>query len=103
MLIYAPFLEPLTGKTKQIYGLFVPKKTNSINFEKTLAELEQLVEKMEEGDLSLEDSLKYFERGISLTKACQQALSEAEQKVSILLEKDGKAKLEPFSQSEENQ
>ncbi len=75
----------------------MPKKTNSINFEKTLAELEQLVEKMEEGDLSLEESLKCFERGILLTKSCQQALSEAEQKVSILLEKDGKSELEPFN------
>jgi exodeoxyribonuclease VII small subunit len=75
----------------------VPKKTNSINFEKTLAELEQLVEKMEKGDLSLEESLKYFERGITLTKACQQALSEAEQKVSILLDKNGKPELEPFN------
>ncbi|MCZ6802423.1 MAG: exodeoxyribonuclease VII small subunit [Proteobacteria bacterium] len=75
----------------------MPKKTNSINFEKTLAELEQLVEKMEKGDLSLEESLKYFERGILLTKTCQQALSEAEQKVKILLEKDGKSELETFN------
>jgi len=81
----------------------VPKKTNSINFEKTLAELEQLVEKMEEGDLSLEESLKYFERGILLTKTCQQALSEAEQKVSILLEKDSKAELETFNQNDKNE
>ena len=75
----------------------MPKKSNSINFEKTLAELEQLVEKMEQGDLSLEESLKYFERGIQLTKTCQQALSEAEQKVRILLEKDGKPELESFN------
>ncbi len=81
----------------------MPKKTNSINFEKTLAELEQLVEKMEEGDLSLEESLKYFERGILLTKSCQQALSEAEQKVSILLEKDSKAELETFNQNDKNE
>jgi len=81
----------------------VPKKTNSINFEKTLAELEQLVEKMEEGDLSLEESMKYFERGILLTKTCQQALSEAEQKVSILLEKDSKAGLEPFNPNDKNE
>jgi exodeoxyribonuclease VII small subunit len=75
----------------------VPKKTNSINFEKTLAELEQLVETMEKGDLTLEESLKHFERGIVLTKSCQQALSEAEQKVSVLLNKDGKNELEPFN------
>ena len=71
------------------------KKT--VNFEKTLAELEQLVQKMEQGDLSLEESLKYFERGIALTKTCQQALNDAEQKVKILLEKQGKTELESFN------
>ena len=75
----------------------MPKKTNSINFEKTLAELEQLVETMEKGDLSLEESLKHFERGVELTKSCQRALSEAEQKVSILLNKNGKTELETFN------
>ena len=73
----------------------MPKKT--INFEKTLAELEQLVETMEEGELSLEESLKYFERGIGLTKTCQRALTEAEQKIRILLEKEGKSELESFT------
>ena len=81
----------------------MPKKTNTINFEKTLGELEELVEKMEEGDLSLEESLKCFERGILLTKNCQQALSEAEQKVRILLEKDGKADLESFNPEDNNE
>lgn len=55
------------------------------NFEQSLKELEQLVEKMEQGDLSLEESLAHFERGIALTRACQQALQQAEQKVQILL------------------
>lgn len=81
----------------------MPKKTNAINFEKTLAELEQLVGKMEKGDLSLEESLKCFERGILLTKACQQALSEAEQKVSILLAKNGKSELESFNPDDNNE
>ena len=75
----------------------MPKKTNVINFEKTFAELEELVKKMEEGDLSLEESLEYFERGILLTKNCQQALNKAEQKVRILLEKNNKNNLESFS------
>ena len=75
----------------------MPKKTDSINFEKSLIELEKLIKIMEKGDLSLEDSLKHFERGISLTKTCQQALSEAEQKVSVLLEKSKNAKLESFN------
>ena len=68
----------------------------NINFEKTFAELENLVNQIEEGDLSLEESLKCFERGMMLTKNCQQALSEAEQKVKILLEKNNKNSLESF-------
>ena len=74
----------------------MPKKTNAINFEKTFTELEELVKKMEGGDLSLEESLKYFERGMLLTKNCQQALNKAEQKVRILLEKNNKNNLESF-------
>ena len=74
----------------------MPKKTNTINFEKTFTELEDLVKKMEGGDLSLEESLKYFERGMLLTKNCQQALNKAEQKVRILLEKSNKNNLESF-------
>ena len=72
------------------------KKSNTTDFEKTLKELETLVEKMEQGDISLEDSLKYFERGIQLTRACQQALKDAEQKVNVLLEKSGDAELQSF-------
>jgi len=52
---------------------------------------------MEGGDLSLEDSLIHFERGIALTRACQKALSEAEQKIQILLAEDGSQKLQPFA------
>ena len=68
--------------------LNVSKKNNKINFEKTFLELEELVNQMEKGDLSLEESLKCFERGMNLTKDCQQALQQAEQKVKILLEKN---------------
>ena len=56
------------------------------DFEQALQELETLVEQMEQGELSLEQSLREFERGIALTRACQKALSEAEQKVRILTE-----------------
>ena len=80
----------------------MPKKTNVINFEKTFTELEELVKKMEGGDLSLEESLKYFERGILLTKNCQQALNKAEQKVRILLEKNNKNNLESFGSDNSN-
>jgi len=72
----------------------VPKKQNNLNFEKSLQELEDLVEKMETGDLSLEESLKCFERGVALTRNCQKALQEAEQKVQILLEKEGNQELQ---------
>ena len=64
------------------------KKT--LNFEKALKELESLIEDMEQGELSLEDSLKRFEKGISLTAECQQALQKAELKVQELVEKNGK-------------
>jgi exodeoxyribonuclease VII small subunit len=64
------------------------RKTQKINFETSIAALEELVEKMEGGEFSLEESLQQFERGISLARACQQALREAEQKVQQLT-KDG--------------
>ena len=71
-------------------------KGKKIDFEASLGRLEQLVEKMEEGDLSLEDSLKTFEQGVKLTRDCQQALTEAEQKVQLLMEKNGEILSEPL-------
>ena len=62
------------------------KKEQKFDFEKALAELEKLVETMEAGEMSLEDSLKQFERGVALTRSCQKALAVAEQKVQILLQ-----------------
>lgn len=59
-------------------------KPKKVDFEATLSELETLVERMESGDLSLEDSLSAFERGVTLTRECQQALSEAELRVKTL-------------------
>ena len=76
------------------------KKKSSVDFENALKELEALVEKMEQGDIRLEDSLKHFERGIELTRQCQQALRDAEKKVQILLEKDNQAEIKPFSDEE---
>ena len=72
------------------------------DFETALAELEALVEKMEQGDLSLDESLQQFERGVQLTRSCQKALQEAEQKVQVLLEKDGQSSLEPFDSDTES-
>jgi len=57
---------------------------------------------MEQGDLSLEDSLQQFERGVQLTRSCQQALKEAEQKVQILSQKEGQDTLEPFDSDAES-
>lgn len=72
------------------------KKPPEFNFEAALDELNQLVEKLEHGGLSLEESLKDFERGIALTRQCQQALKTAEQKVQILLGKNADSPLEPY-------
>jgi exodeoxyribonuclease VII small subunit len=60
----------------------------SPSFEAALEELESLVERMESGSLSLDDSLAAFERGIRLTRQCQQSLSAAEQRVRVLLERE---------------
>lgn len=62
------------------------KKQKTLNFEAALHELESIVERMEKGDLSIEESLQQFERGVGLTRTCQQALQAAEQKVQILLQ-----------------
>ena len=65
------------------------KQEPEFNFEEALVELERLVSSMEEGELSLEDSMKAFEKGIKLTRECQSALQKAEQKVQILLNESG--------------
>ncbi len=74
----------------------VKRSQKKPDFETALAELEALVEKMEQGELSLDESLQQFERGVQLTRSCQQALKDAEQKVQVLLQKDGQETLEPF-------
>ena len=64
------------------------ESTKNKDFEQQLSELETLVEHMENGDISLEDSLKSFEQGIKLARSCQKSLKEAELKVKILLSED---------------
>lgn len=69
-----------------------------IDFEATLAALEQQVQRLESGELSLEDSLKAFEAGVQMTRQCQQALDAAEQKVQLLLAKqDGSFDSQAFT------
>ena len=77
-----------------------PKKGKTIDFEQALGELEALVEKLEHGDLPLEEALKQFERGIELTRGCQASLKQAEQRVEILLAKTPDATPEPFDAAE---
>ena len=70
--------------------------SNKFDFNKGLAELEVIIYKMESGELSLEDSLKYFEKGVKLHRQCHTALTEAEQKVNILSEEDNYSKEKRF-------
>ena len=77
-------------------------KNPEVDFEKALAELEKIVETMEKGDLTLEESLKQFERGISLTRGCQKALVEAEQKVQILTRDSEAGELADFAADTDN-
>ena len=73
----------------------------SINLEKALTDLEEIVEELESGDLPLEKAMKKFEEGIKLTRNCQAALKDAEQKVAILLESAGGEELEEFEVEED--
>ena len=61
---------------------------SNVDFERALKELENLVSKMEDGELSLDDSLKAFERGIELTRSCQSSLEKAELRIQMLTEND---------------
>ena len=75
------------------------KKT--INLEKALSDLEDLVEELEPGELPLEKAMKKFEEGIKLTRNCQAALKDAEQKVEVLLKSAGGENLEEFDIDDE--
>lgn len=72
------------------------KADGELDLEGALEKLELLVESLEQGDLSLEESLKAFEAGIKLTRQCQETLAAAEQKVQLLIEQNGVLKSEPF-------
>jgi exodeoxyribonuclease VII small subunit len=76
------------------------KKGKTLDFEQALGELEAVVERLEHGELPLEDALKQFERGIELARSCQASLKQAEQKVEILLQKTPDAEPEPFEPEE---
>ena len=78
--------------------------SKKIDLEKALSDLEALVEDLESGDLPLEKAVKKFEEGVKLTRGCQAALKEAEQKVEILLKSaGGEEQLEAFEIDEEDE
>ena len=83
-------------------GIATKKESKTIDLEKSLIELEAVVERLEGGELSLEQALKEFEHGVKLTRECQAALKKAEQKVEILLKKTEDAAPEPFESVESN-
>jgi len=76
------------------------KKDETFNFETAIEGLNDIVENMEQGDLSLEESLKQFEQGIKLTRQCQKALTDAEQKVQILMEQNSDQSLTDYEEDE---
>ncbi|TLU61643.1 exodeoxyribonuclease VII small subunit [Thalassotalea litorea] len=76
------------------------KKPENLSFEESMTELETLVTQLEQGDLSLEDSMKLFERGLALSQHGQQTLANAEQKIQVLMNNDEQAELRPFDDAE---
>jgi len=73
------------------------KKTSKLpDFEKQLSELEKIVADMERGEMTLEESLQAYERGVKLTRECQAALDSAQQRIDVLTEKNGMTVEEPF-------
>lgn len=79
-----------------------PDTPPPFDFEQAMAELESVVGRLEQGDVPLEESLATFERGVALTRACQEALASAEQKVEVLLARpDGSHAPAPFHDEDE--
>ncbi|WP_416694241.1 exodeoxyribonuclease VII small subunit [Candidatus Pseudothioglobus sp. Uisw_050_01] len=73
--------------------------TNKFNFNKGLLQLEEIINKMESGELSLEDSLKYFEEGIKIHRQCHTALTNAEHRISVLSDTDNYTEEKTFGDS----
>ena len=71
-----------------------------MNFEESMQELEKIATELEKGDLSLEESVTKFEEGMKLSKRCNTIIEEAEKKITILLQKDGKLEEENFTPGE---
>ena len=80
----------------------MPQNNSVDDFETSLQALEDIVSKMEQGTLSLEQSLEAFEQGVQLTRTCQSTLKEAEQRVSKLTQKDDSYELDSLNTEENN-
>jgi exodeoxyribonuclease VII small subunit len=78
-----------------------PKKAPTL--EESLSEITQLIDKMEQSELTLEQSLSNFERGISLVKHCQKILDEAEQKVQILIQNNNQEQLTAYGENDQDE
>lgn len=78
------------------------KKSSTPDFETAMKELEQIVESMENDQLTLDESLQKFERGVELSRICQENLKKAEQKVEQLVKKHGQMIIEPFNDDQES-
>jgi len=78
-------------------------KGETVDLEQSLGELERLVEQLEQGDLPLESSLELFEHGVGLTRRCQTALRDAEQRVEKLLDNDGEPQIVPLEQEPDSE
>ena len=90
----------MSPSNKSVVPVEAPKKGD---FEKSLTRLEEVVKRLESADLSLDEAMRLFEEGVTLSRECQKQLEEAEGRVEILLKKaDGKIVAEPFDPEEEN-
>jgi exodeoxyribonuclease VII small subunit len=78
------------------------KKIENLSFEQSLSELETIVQQLEQGEVSLEEAMSLFERGLNLSQTNQKKLKEAEQKVEILMAKNGQHNLEEFIADEKD-
>lgn len=74
-------------------------RRKKLDYEAAVTELESLVTRLEQGDISLEESLKLYESGVLLSRDCQEALQAAEQKVQVLLQQSGQTSLVDFDQN----
>lgn len=91
-------MSDLTVKNITELNVIMPKKAEQpASFETSLAQLEQIVSRLESGDLPLEEALNEFERGVQLARTGQQKLQQAEQRVQILLNDDKNGDLQPFT------